>query len=322
MKTIQTARYAGIILFGCLLLAGGAVTAAGIQVYMGDIVTLQGFSYGSPTVYLFLTGPNLPVNGVALDNINARADEGHFTEVDVDSNDHWIYHWATNSVGGRLDAGAYTIWVVDSPTDRSHLDVASYRTISVGLETPGITIAPQPIPRAPGIMVLSSSPNEISVVVNNAYKGKTPLTLGGLTPGIYNVTFSQFGYYPFSTPVKVEPGSVSDVVASLEQQTGGLLINTSPAGARVMIDGVDASISPLTITNLTTGNHTLNVSAAGYTSQDLPVHVIANTTSAVDLVLVPVSSNSELWGAVLGLAIILAGVIGVLLIVKYRSRNQ
>jgi hypothetical protein len=289
---------------------------------MGYTVTLQGYSTGSPTVYLFLTGPNLPVNGVALDNINARADEGHFTEVDVDSNDQWIYHWATNSVGGRLDAGAYTIWVVDSPTDRSHLDGASYRTISVGLDTPGITIAPQPIPLAPGIMVLSSSPNETSVVVNNAYKGKTPLTLGGLTPGIYNVTFSRFGYYPFSTPVKVEPGSVSDVVASLEQQTGGLAINTSPAGARVMIDGVDAGITPFIITSLTAGNHTLNVSAAGYTSQELPVHVSVNQTRTINIELVPVSSFSELWVAVVVIAIILAGVIVLLLIVKYRSRHH
>jgi hypothetical protein len=52
------------------------------------------------------------------------------------------------------------------------------------------------------------------------------------------------------------------------------------------------------------------------------VHVIANTTSKVDLDLVPVSPNSELWVAVLGLAIILAGVIVVLLIVKYRARHH
>ena len=322
MKTLPPARLAGIILIGCLLLAGGAASAAGIQVYMGDIVTLQGYSYGSPTVYLFLTGPNLPVNGVALDNINARADEGHFTEVEVDSDDHWIYHWGTNSVGGKLDSGTYTVWVVDSPTDRSHLSGTSYRTISVGLDTPGITLDTPSTPLVPGSMELSSSPHETSIVVNNAYKGKTPLTLGGLTPGIYNVTFSRFGYYPFSTPVTVEPGSVSVVVATLVQQTGGLAINTSPAGAQVMIDGLDAGVSPLTITRLTTGNHTLNVSAAGYTSQEVPVHVSVNQTRTINLELVPVSTFSELWVAVVVIAIILAGLIGVLLIVKYRSHHH
>jgi hypothetical protein len=322
MKTLPPARLTGIMLIGCLLFAGGVATEAGIQVYMGDTVTLQGYSTGSPTVYLFLTGPNLPVNGVALDNINARADEGHFTEVDVDSNDHWIYRWATNSVGGKLDGGAYTVWVVDSPTDRSHLDGVGYRTISVGLDTPGITLSTPVTLAMPGSMELSSSPNETSIVVNNAYKGKTPLTLEGLTPGTYNVTFSRFGYYPFSTLVKVEPGSVSVVVANLVQQTGGLAINASPAGARVLIDGVDAGISPLTITSLTTGNHTFDVSAAGYISQEVPVHVSVNQTVTINPKLVPVTPFSQLWVAVVVIAIILAGVIVVLLIVKYRSRHH
>jgi hypothetical protein len=76
------------------------------------------------------------------------------------------------------------------------------------------------------------------------------------------------------------------------------------------------------MTSLAAGNHTLNVSAAGYTSQEMPVHVIANQTRTINLELVPVSPFSELWVAVLGLAIILAGVIGVLLIVKYRSRHH
>ena len=87
-------------------------------------------------MYLFLTGPNLPVNGVALNDITARADEGHFTEVSVDSNDQWEYRWGTNAMGGRLDAGTYTVWVVNRPLDRSHLAEADYNTISIRSGTP------------------------------------------------------------------------------------------------------------------------------------------------------------------------------------------
>jgi hypothetical protein len=319
MKTIYIVRLAGIVLIGCLLLASGAAALVGIQAYMGEIIPLQGYSYGSSTVYLFLTGPNLPVNGVALDNINARADEGHFTLVDVDSNDHWVYKWGTNSIGGRLDDGTYTIWVVNGPNDRSHLSRADYSTITVSLGSPGITIS---TPMMPGTMVLSSFPNETSVVVNNEYKGKTPLTLEGLEPGTYNVTFSRFGYHKFSTPVKVESGSISEVTASLEQETGGLAINTSPTGARVMVDGADAGISPFIITNLPVGNHTLNVSYAGYTSQEQSVNVIANQIRSVNLVLGPVSSFSEMRAAGLVPATLLAGMTVVLLVAIYRSRHH
>jgi hypothetical protein len=286
---------------------------------MGEIIPLQGYSYGSSTVYLFLTGPNLPVNGVALDNINARADEGHFTLVDVDSNDHWVYKWGTTSIGGRLDDGTYTIWVVNGPNDRSHLSRADYSTITVNLGSTGITIS---TPMMPGTMVLSSFPNETSVVVNNEYKGKTPLTLEGVEPGTYNVTFSRFGYLKFSTPVKVESGSVSEVTASLKQETGGLAINTSPAGARVLVDGADAGISPFIITNLPVGNHTLNVSYAGYTSQEQSVNVIANQTPLVNLVLGPVSPFSEKRAAGLVPAPLLAAMTVVLLVGMYRSRHH
>jgi hypothetical protein len=160
------------------------------------------------------------------------------------------------------------------------------------------------------------------VVVNNEYKGKTPLTLEGLEPGTYNVTFSRFGYHKFSTPVKVESGSVSEVTANLEQETGGLAINTSPAGARVMLDGADAGISPFIITNLPVGNHTFNVSYAGYTSQEQSVNVIANQTRTFNLVLVPASPFSDTRAAGLVPATLLAGVTIVLLVAIYRSRHH
>ena len=319
MKIIYTVRLAGIILIGCLFLSGGAAASGSIRAYLGETIPLQGYSYGSSTVYLFLTGPNLPVHGVALDNINARADEGHFTRVNVDSNDHWAYKWGTNSVGGRLDAGTYTVWVVNGPNDISHLNGVDYSTIAVSLGTPGIALTP---PMMPGRMTLSSFPNETSVVVNNEYKGKTPLALEGLEPGTYNVTFSRFGYHKFSTPVKVEPGSVSEVTASLEQETGGLAISTSPAGARVILDGADAGISPITLPNVPAGNHMLNVSFAGYTPQEQPVNVIVDQIRAVNLILIPVPPVSQKQAAGLVPATLLAGVTAVLLAVMYRERHR
>ena len=119
-----------ILCCGLLLLfvLTGAAAANGlIQTYIGDTVPLSGYCYTSSTVYLFLTGPNLPSDGVALDNIYSRADQGGFTEVSVDSNDHWKYDWDTGSLGGRLDAGTYTVWAVDGPNDLSNLNQAQYR---------------------------------------------------------------------------------------------------------------------------------------------------------------------------------------------------
>ncbi|MCK7484616.1 MAG: hypothetical protein MZU97_03045 [Bacillus subtilis] len=82
----------------CILLISSASATLGIQASLGDTIPLAGYSYGSQTVYLFLTGPNLPANGVALNDISKRSDEGWFTRVQADENDRWNYKWGMAAV--------------------------------------------------------------------------------------------------------------------------------------------------------------------------------------------------------------------------------
>ena len=316
MTSLPTTSCVGIVAIGCLLLVAGTQ-----GYYLGDTIPLSGNSYGSQTVYLFLTGPNLPANGVALNNVNTRADEGYFTQVSVDSNDHWTYKWGTNAIGGSLDAGTYTIWVVNGPNDRSHLSTADYGTISVTLGTPSIAVL---TPSVPGTIVFNSTPVEASVVINGAYKGSTPLVLDGVDPGTYTVTLSHFGYRKFSTPVKVESGKVTEVTATLVPETGTIAVNTSPAGARILIDGGAVGIAPVILTNIAVGNHTLTVEREGYNPIEQPVRVIVDQITATDVALVPVSAfpTVPLRAAGLGVATVLGCSAAFLLIVVYRTRSR
>lgn len=282
-----------VVLITILFLFSGAVVAGQTQAYLGNVVTLSGYSYTGNAVWLFLTGPNLPFNGVALDNIHRPADQGGATRVDVDGDGHWVYRWNTGGAGGSLDAGTYTVWVADGPADVSHLSAFEYNTISVTLSKPSITAGisggtgQSPGPAPPGSMNLSSIPVGSSVVVNNVYKGMTPLTVSGLDPGTYNVTFSRFGYEGLSTQATVQAGSVSEVNATLVPLTGSLFVNTTPPGARLTLDSLAAGISPATFTDLPQGSHTLNVSRDGFVTQDQPVLITADQTTTVDIVLVP-----------------------------------
>ena len=304
-----------ILVIGCLFLTSFASASAGIEAYQGDTITLQGYSYGSQMVYLFLTGPNLPVNGVALNDITARADEGHFTEVSVDSNDHWVYKWGTNTMGGRLDAGTYTVWVVNGPNDRSRLNAAEYSTISVKLGTPTITIVTHAIP---GTLELNTNPDGASVLIGDDYRGSTPLTIGGFEPGTYTVTFSRFGYSKLSTPVRVESGKTTEVSGTLIPLTGSLEITTSLPGARILLDNVSQGIGPVTLANLTMGNHTLTVVKEGYVTTEQMVQVIPGRTTQITLPLVPVSpSNREILPASgSDPAILIAGFFVILLAIR------
>jgi serine/threonine-protein kinase len=63
-------------------------------------------------------------------------------------------------------------------------------------------------------------------------------------------------------PPAAEPPKPAEPVA----QTGRITVRTTPAGARVTIDGKDVGKSPLTVPNLARGTHTVRVMRDGYTS--------------------------------------------------------
>jgi len=305
-----------VFLTGCIVLITAVSASSGIEAYYGDTITLQGYSYGSPTVYLFLTGPNLPVNGVALDDLSARADEGHFTMVSVDDNDHWVYKWATNMVNGKLDAGTYTVWVVNGPADRSRLHADEYTTISIHLNTPILITNTRSIP---GALELITTPDGASVRLGENYRGSTPLTIDEIEPGIYTVTFSRFGYSRLSVVVRVEAGKITAVTGTLIPLTGSLEITTSPSGARILLDSADKGASPITLTNISAGNHTLTVIKEGYITSEQRVWIIPGQTTPVVVPLDPLSSSTSgklpLPGQ--GPAIAIAGLTVMLMVRRY-----
>ncbi len=309
-----------VLALACILLIAGASAAPAIQAAVGDIVPLSGYSYGSNNVYLFLTGPNLPSNGVALNDISKRADQGGFTIVPVDSDNHWSYKWGTGSLGGRLDEGTYTIWVVNGPNDRSRLSQADYSTISVTLGQPSISID---TPKVPGSMDLRSVPDGASVMMGEQYKGKTPLVIADLAPGTYDVVFSQFGYQKFSTRVPVESGKISEVTATLFPDMGAIAVSSVPANATVMVDGQIAGTAPVLAVNLTGGNHTVAVSLEGYISGEQTVTVIPGQTQPVTIGLsaVPLRTTVTTPAAATATAPLVAGFVGILFLIQYIRRR-
>jgi hypothetical protein len=305
------------IIGGMLILAGTAGAAPGIRTSMGDSVTLTGYSSGSPYVYLFLTGPNLPVNGVALNDITRRADQGGFTRVSVDGDDRWTYTWHTGSIGGRLDEGTYTIWVVNGPNDRSRLAWADYQTLPITLGKPYVTVD---TPVQPGGMNLHSVPEGASLVINGEYRGKTPLTLSNLPSGRYTVTFSRFGFVGLSTDVPVEEGKTAEVTANLQPETGTLGINSTPSGARVLLDGTDAGLSPVMLENISAGNHTVVLEKEGYRTEVREVRVKTGEVTPVELPLEPVPAAAPPATRAAGSVLSVTGVISVFLVIACSGR--
>ncbi len=130
-------KYA-IFVLASLFLCAIPVAAYGYSTdytgYLGETIDLHGVSYNSDTVYLFMTGPGLPANGVTLTNPYKRADAGEFTVVGVGSDQQWSFKWDTSKLENEIDPGTYTVYVVNAPVDKSGVEGHSYQTLSVFLQ--------------------------------------------------------------------------------------------------------------------------------------------------------------------------------------------
>jgi hypothetical protein len=129
---------ATVFLVLCCAISAVSAADASYEGYLGDTIILQGESYRGTQVFLFMTGPGLPENGVTLTDATQRADQGHFTILDLDSNQHYSFKWNTQRIHNEIDPGTYTVYVVTEPVDKAHLgSTSSYQTLSVYLKDSG-----------------------------------------------------------------------------------------------------------------------------------------------------------------------------------------
>ena len=126
------------ILLACLLVSAAAAADIEMEGTLGETINLHGVSYIGDKVYLFLTGPGLPENGVTLTNTDLRADQGQFTVVGVDENQEWSYRWQTSRIMNEIDPGTYIVYVTNEPVDKANLGgTSSYKTLSIYLKDSG-----------------------------------------------------------------------------------------------------------------------------------------------------------------------------------------
>ena len=212
------------VITGFLILACLVPGVFGITVPFGDQVPLSGIAPGADTVYLFLTGPNLPSNGVRLDDVTAEVVSGvpsTFTQAQV-SNGQWQYTWYTGSAGA-LDVGTYTVYVSTTPVGRNDLAGAVYSTISITLTTPTIQVPPT------GALDVRSVPAGADVVVDGLLQGTTPVELTGVPEGSHTVVLSLPGYSNTTSSVNIVAGDTTTVnVALIPDTTQATPIFTTP----------------------------------------------------------------------------------------------
>jgi len=150
-----------------------------------------------------------------------------------------------------------------------------------------------------GEILLSSVPPGALVQIQEI-PGKswtTPQLVSSLEPGIYKVTFSMAGYATETRNIAVVADGRAHAEVTFGNGTSVLSVNTTPVGARIIIDGRDSGkLSPADV-SLEAGVHRVVVSLDGYLDSDSTVHLTAGQTATYSPVLRAAGHAENIPGA-------------------------
>lgn len=190
-----------------------------------------------------------------------------------------------------LDTGSYEIRVSKS----GYFDDSLIVHVEDGLTaTPSFTLTLLSAPV--GRIFLGSAPAGAAIFLDGNATGKTtPDTLTSVTVGDHSIKLTLANYVDsvFSVTVS-ENVTASRSVTMREAPFGNAFISSVPAGAAIFVDAVNTTkVTPDTVKNLSSGDHTVKLTLAGYFDTTFTVTVPnANQTASqsVSLAALPVGN--------------------------------
>jgi hypothetical protein len=137
--------------------------------------------------------------------------------------------------------------------------VAAVAAVVYGAMRPKAPAAPVVVPAT---LSIATNPSEADVTIDGVLRGRTPLKIT-LAAGTYQMQVQQ-GTRTRTVPVSVEAGMVMSQYVELAEAAptvGRLDVTADRAGAHVSIDGKPRGVTPLNVTDIPPGRHTVTVTA-------------------------------------------------------------
>ncbi len=138
-----------------------------------------------------------------------------------------------------------------------------------------------------GILSVYTYPAGSSVYVDGVLAGTGPLWLADVTPGMHQVRVIYEGYLDWNQAIDVKGGgSVNYVTAALYPSWwtpiyGYVMISSMPGNGVAYLDGVAQGKTPVTLSQVTPGQHTIRIELPGYQTWEQVVNVMEGRTSYV-----------------------------------------
>ncbi len=153
-------------------------------------------------------------------------------------------------------------------------------------------------PAATGQLSIRSTPNRAGVMIDGRWRGRTPLTVRGLSLGTHAVRVVEDGYVAETRRVAVDARSAGTTVSFQLARvrgperpaaattrpaatTGALRVESRPSGATVFVDGRVVGTTPLQVSDLTPGPRQVRLELPGHRAWATTTSVVAGQSVRV-----------------------------------------
>ena len=198
-----------------------------------------------------------------------------------------------------------------------HPDLVQSSNNTTPTPTVTVTTTPTATSASSGTLKVFSTPTGATVFVDGVQKGTTPITITGLPQGMHSLQLEKSGYYPWTGQSWVQTGGITTIFPALVKTTvitltgtpttkpttatptptptppvyGNLIVITNPGGATLSLDGIQKGITPLSLTGISVGNHTVKAEKTGYISWTGIATVKSGETTTLNATLVSVNAT-------------------------------
>lgn len=145
-----------------------------------------------------------------------------------------------------------------------------------------------------GSLYVQTIPSGASIYLDSSLKGISPLTIDNVATGTHTVKAVLGGYKDAYAYPNVQAGQLTSLYLTLQQvPNGNIYVTTSPTAANIYLDNTLKGTSPILITNVSTGDHTVKATKINYLDTSQTVNVVVNQTTTVSLVLQPINQSTS-----------------------------
>jgi hypothetical protein len=148
-----------------------------------------------------------------------------------------------------------------------------------------------------GSITVTSDPAGAAISLNGNYRGTTPLTIPNVPPGTYTIRAELPGYEPQSVVNSVIAGQETVQRFTLQKivQPGSVTVLSTPSGSSIYLDGEYEGRTPVTLSDIQPGTHTIELDAAGYYDWKTVVSVTGGSSQVVTATLSPIPVATTGW---------------------------